>query len=836
LTGLGLELRHALRSLRRAPGFAAAAVLTLALGIGANTAIYSLTDQVLLRLLPVRDPGGLVILRMPGPTSGRLWSDIDDGAQSFSYAFYKGLRDRSPFVSGVLARFAIPLSVSGPDGTERASGELVSGNYFDVLGVAPVLGRLLTPDDDRIPGAHPVAVLSHGYWTRRFGASPSVLGRDLVVNGRALTVIGVARAPFTGVQLGQPTDLFVPITMKAQMTPNWDGLDDPNDYWLQMMARLAPGVSREQAEAGLQPIARALLQQQVDNLRGKSADKRARLLDRALRLAPGSQGRLVLQEEVRGGILLLSALVGLVLLIACANVANLLLARGVARRREIAIRLALGARRVHLVRQLLGESLLLALAGGLVGLLVAVWSTDSILVLIPREDGIGALSSHLDLRMLAFNFAVALLTGLAFGLLPALQATRPDLVRAIKEQGAGGGTGPGHVRLRKGLVVAQIAVTAVLLVTAGLFTRTLQRLKGVDLGLRIENLATFSIAPQLNGYSPGQTATLLDRLLAGIAVLPGVTAASAAEIAVLTDNADSSNATIEGFTPGADDQAQLLKNWVGPGYFATLGIPLLAGREIAATDAAAGPKVALINRTMARRYFADRNPIGLRFAFGAGDRVRPDIEIIGVVGDSKHTTVRQGEHAFVYMPYAQNPRLGDATFYVRSTLPVAALGPAVRETVHRIDSHLPVFGVKTLERQLDESLSGERMLTALSIGFGFLASLLASIGLYGTMAYAVARRTPEIGVRMALGASARHVRGLVLREAMVMAAAGLLIGLPAALAAGRLARSLLFGVEPGDPWLLAAAGLLLTGVMLLAASVPARRATRIDPMTALRSE
>jgi predicted permease len=828
------DLRYALRIFRNSPGFAIVVVTTLALGIGANTAIYSLTDQILLRRLPVRDPDGLVVLRMPGPTQGHTWSDIDDGAQSFSYPFYTGLRDERALLSGVLARFAIPLTVAGPDRTERAGGELVSGNYFEVLGVGPALGRLLTPDDDRAPGAHPVAVLSHGYWTRRFGASPGVLNQSLVVNGHALTVVGVARAPFTGIQMGQPADLFIPITMKAQMTPNWNGLDDPNDYWLQMMARLSPGVSREQAEAGLQPLARGLLERQVRNLTGISADKEARLMDRRLHLVPGAQGRLVLQEEARGGLVLLSTLVGLVLCIACANVANLLIARGVARRREIAVRLALGARRIHVVRQLLAESALLAIAGGAAGLLVAAWSIDSILLLFPPEGAFAALSSGLDARLLAFNFGVALLTGLAFGLLPALRATRLDLVTAMKEPRTGAGTG--HVRLRKGLLVAQIAMTAVLLVAAGMFTLSLRRLQQVDLGIDADNLTTFSVAPQLSGYAPDRTAGLLDRMRRDLAALPGVVSVSAAELAVLTGNASSSNATIEGVATRDGDRIRLFRNWVGPRYFATLGVPLLAGREFAESDTAQAPRVALINQTMARRYLADRNPIGVRFAFGAGSATRPDIEIIGVVQDSKHTSVRQDEHACVYLPYSQNPSLGEATFYLRSTLPAAALAPSVRDIARRIDAALPLFDVKTVTQQRDESLTGDRLLSALSIGFGFLAALLAAIGLYGAMAYTVTRRTSEIGIRMALGASARSVRGLVLREAMTLAGIGLVIGLPAAAAAGRLARSLLFGIEPGDPLLLAGAGVLLSGVMLLAAWLPARRASNIDPMTALRCD
>ena len=836
MSALLRDLRYSLRALAKNRGFAAVAVLTLGLGIGANTAVYSLTDQILLRALPVQRPSELVVLRMPGPKRGRVDSDIDDGAQSFSYPFYMDLRANNTCFSGLLARYPIPLSVAGQGQTERAAGELVSGNYFEVLGVRPALGRLLIPEDDAGPGGAAVAVLSHGYWTRRFGASPAVLNQSLVVNDHTLTVVGVAAAPFSGVQVGQAPDLFIPMQMKAQMTPNWDGMDHRNDYWLQMIGRLRPGVSRAGAEASLQAVVPALLERDLAELTGLPAQTRDRFLAKTMLLIPGIRGRQVLQQDARDGLLLLSALVVLVLLIACANVASLLLARGVARRREIALRLALGARRGHLLQQLMTESLLLGLAGGLVGLLIAAWCIDAILATFPQNQGMAGLNANLDPRILAFNFGIALLTALAFGLIPALRATRPDLVTALKEQGAGTGTGIGQVRLRKGLVVAQIAVTTVLLITAGLFTLNLRQLELVDLGIRADNLLTFSIDPQLSGYSPGRTAALVDQIRADLASLPGVTSATAAQIAVLGGNDESSNVTIEGFAAQGDDDPHPLKNWVGPGYFATLGMPLLSGREVSESDASTGPKVALINATLARKYFAGRNPLGMHFAFGSGSGVKLDIEIIGVVKDSKHSSVRQEDRPFIYLAYSQNPNFGEATYYLRSTEPPVALAASAREVVRRRDASLPVYAVKTLVRRRDESLYNERMLMGLSIGFGLLASLLASIGLYGVMAYTVARRTPEIGIRMALGASLGSVRGLVLREAMTLAAIGLAIGIPAALAAGRLARSLLFGVEPGDPRLVAAAGLLLIGVMLAAAYLPARRATRVDPVVALRSE
>src|SRR2546425_7896670 len=808
------DLRYSLRALAKSRGFAAVAVLTLGLGIGANTAVYSLTDQILLRTLPVRRPSELVVLRMPGPKRGRVESDIDDGSQSFSYPFYMDLRVNNTCFSGLLARYPIPLSVAGQGQTERAAGELVSGNYFEVLGVRPALGRLLIPEDDAGPGGSAVAVLSHGYWTRRFGASPAVLNQSLVVNGHTLTVVGVAAAPFSGVQVGQAPDLFMPMQMKAQMTPNWDGMDHRNDYWLQMIGRLRPGLSRTGAEASLLSVMPALLERDLAEITGLPAQKRDRFLAKKILLIPGARGRLVLQQDALDGLLLLSTLVGLLLLIACANVASLLLARGLSRRREIALRLALGARRGHLLRQLMAESLLLGLAGGGVGLLIAAWCVDAMLATFPQGQGMGGLNSNLDPRLLAFNFGVALLTALAFGLIPALRATRPDIVTALKEQGAGAGTAIGQVRLRKGLVVAQIAVTTVLLITAGLFTLNLRQLELVDLGIRTDHVLTLSVDPQLSGYSPGRTAALLDQIRQDLASLPGVTSATSGQIAVLSGSDESSNVTVEGFPEQGDDDPHVLKNWVGPRYFSTLGIPLISGREIAESDAAAGLKVALINATMARKYFAGRNPLGMHFAFGSGSGVRLDIEIIGVVKDSKHSSVRQEDQPFVYLPYSQNPRLGEATFYLRSTEPPEALTAAAREAVRRRDAGLPVYGVKTLVRRRDESLSSERMLMDLSICFGLLAALLASIGLYGVMAYTVARRTPEIGIRIALGAGLGSVRGLVLREAMTLAAFGLSIGIPAALAAGRLARSLLFGVEPADPRLLAAAALLLIGVML----------------------
>jgi predicted permease len=839
------DLRYGWRRLLKKPGFTLVAVLSIALGIGANTAIFSLIDQVLLRRLPVAQPEELVVLRSPGPMRGRVSSD-GDMAASFSYPMYKELRDRNQVCAGLLARYAVGLSVAGDGLTERASGELVSGNYFEVLGVRPALGRVFTQDDDRLPGAHPVVVLSHGYWARRFGGDPAVLNKTLIVNAVPMTVVGVARAGFSGVQIGQMPDLFIPMMMKAQITPQWDGLSDHKDYWLAILGRLKPGLSRAQAEEGLRPIYRSILEEVLPLMGGWSAEVQQRFLDKRILLDAGAQGRPILQRDAQQPLLILMGMVGLVLLIACANVANLLIAQGAARQREVAVRLALGAGRWRLVRQFLMESLILSLLGGAVGLLVASWTIKGLIASVPESIGALGLSAALDGRLLVFTLALAMLTGLLFGLTPALRATRFNLEGALREQGASLAGGLAHVRLRKALVVSQIILTTVLLVGAGLFARSLANLQRVDLGLRAEQVITFSLAPELNGYTPPRAIALFDELREALASLPGVTSVSAARISVLTDSNSSSNMTVEGYQPQENEDLHVFQNWIGPDYFATLGIPLLVGREVAPSDTAASPKVAIINETMARRFFANRNPIGSRFAFGSGDRVRPDIEIIGVVKDSKHATVREQARPFVYLPYAQEKDLGQLTFYLRTApdsrafssreFSISALAPALRREVERRDRHLPLLELKTLERQVEEALFADKFVTFLAVCFGLLAAALAAIGLYGVMAYTVTRRTREIGIRMALGATQGRISWLILREVVLLILVGLAIGTPLAFAASRVTASLLFGVAASDPLVFALAGLLLAGMALLGGYLPARRAAKVNPMVALRYE
>jgi predicted permease len=830
------DIRFGLRTLGKNPGFTIVAILTLALGIGANAAIFSLTDQVLLRLLPVERPRDLVVLSSPGRSWGRSWSD-GDSSTSFSYPTYKEIRDRNEVFAGVLARFHVQVSVAGQGESQLTDAELVSGNYFQVLGVHPFLGRVLDSQDESAPGGNPVAVLGYGYWTRHFGSDPNILNKQLAVNGNSLTVVGVARPGFTGVQVGQIPDLFIPITMKAQMTPNWDGLADRGDHWVAIIGRLKQGMSAAKAEAGLLPMYRAILETDAIPLKlshGGAHEKE--FLGKKIVLSTGSHGRPILQHDAKQPLLVLMAMVGLVLLIACANLAGLLIARGEGRQREIAVRLALGAGRWRLVRQLMTESLILALAGGAAGLALASWMLSVIVNSIPQSEGAAGLTAQIDYRVLIFACAVSLVTGVLFGLAPAIRATHTDLQSVLKDQGANVSGGKANVRVRKSLLVSQIALTGVLLAAAGLFGHSLLNLKTQDLGVRPDHVLEFSISPELNRYTPAQTIALADRIRKSIEPLPGVRSVSASQIPMLADSNSTSNITVPGYNAQEDEDMNVDQNWVGPNFLAAMGIPLLNGREFSDADSSTSPKVAIINEAMARHFFAGRNPIGLSFGFGGGKDTKIDTEIVGVVKDSKNTDVKTAPRPFVFSPYSQSEHAGNATFYVRTNQEPVALTVTVRNLIQGIDGNLPVYGVKTLTAQVDEIMFTDRLVTIFSLCLGLLASLLAAVGLYGVMAYVVARRTREIGIRMALGATQHNVAWMILREIIGMLAAGLGIGLIAAYGIGRLVESLLFGVKAGDPVVfLIAAGLLVT-VAMLAGWLPSRRAANVDPMVALRYE
>ncbi len=831
------DLRYGLRMLAKSPGFTAIAILTLALGIGANTAIFSFTDQVLLRTLPVPYPQQLVVLRSPGPNHGRTWSD-GDGAASFSYPLYKDLRDRTSVFYGLLACFPVDLNVSGGGATETAHGELVSGNFFQTLEVSPALGRVFMAGDETAPGANPVAVLSYGYWSRQFGANPSILNKPLTVNGVVLTVVGVARAGFEGVQVGAIPDIYIPLTMKEQISPNDQlKLSNRTDHWLAILGRLKPGVTREKAQAALQPLYRPLLEEDAKLLKmNPSGAHFKQYLAKPLQLTDGSQGRLILQRDAKQPLLILTGMVGLVLLIACANLASLLVARGEARRREIAVRLALGAGRWRLVRQLLTESLLIAIAGGAAGLAIASWCLNTMVSSIPVGTGMAGIQSTLDPRVLWFAAAVTLVTSLLFGLAPALRATRVNLQTTLKDQGSSVSEGRSNVRLRKVLIVAQVALTAVLLVGAGLLARTLANLESVNLGVRTENVLQFTVEPGLNGDSPTQTITFADRARQEIAALPGVRSVSASYLSIFSGSDSSSNITPEGYAIHPEEDTNVMTNSVGPNYFSTMGIPLLAGREFTEADTAKSQKVAIINEKLAQRFFAGRNPIGMHIAFGAGNSVHPDMEIVGIVKNSKWDDARDKISPFLYTPYAQFPQLSFLTFYVRTERDPAAMAATVHARIAQLDSNLPIKGMKTLPAQIGETMFSDRLVAILSISLALLAALLAALGLYGVLSYVLARRTREIGIRMALGGQRSDILRLVLGQGAQLTVIGAVVGIVAALALARLMSSALFGVSANDPLTFIAVAVLLVIVSGAACYIPAQRAVRVNPIVALRYE
>ncbi|HEY0703491.1 MAG TPA: ABC transporter permease [Candidatus Acidoferrales bacterium] len=828
------DLKYALRTLGKNPGFTIVAILTLALGIGANTAIFSLTDQVLLRRLPVEKPDELVILRSPGPSPGRNWND-GPGGTSFSYPAYKDLRDQNPVLSGLLARFSTQVSVVAQGSSELATGELVTGNYFTVLGVQPAMGRVFGPEDETAPGANSVVVLSYGYWKRRFGLDPNILNKQMVVNGHSLTVVGVSRAGFSGVQVGQVPDLFIPMTLKAQMTPNWDGLADRDDHWLALIGRLKPGMSAARAEAGIAPTYHAMLETESP---AKKHDSKTRqeFLDRKLILDPGSKGRPILQHDTKGPLLALMGMVGLVLLIACANLASLLVARAEARQKEIALRLALGAGRWRLVRQLIAESLVLAFAGGTAGVMLASWTLGLIVKLIPEDSGGAGLTGQLDYRVLIFAATVSILTGVLFGLAPALRATRSNIQTILKDQGSNVSAGKENVRTRKFLLASQIALTVVLLAAAGLFAHSLLNLSRQDLGVRPDHVLQFSVAPELIGYTPQQSVALIERMRKSIVALPGVRAVSASEIPMLASSDSSTNITVQGYKEQENENMDVDQNWVGPNFLSAMGVALLSGREFSESDTATAPNVAIVNEKFVQRFFAGRNPIGQHFGFGSGDEVHLDVEIVGVVKDSKNVDLRTAVGPYLLVPYSHSSHFGNATFYVRTNQDPVSLASAIRKTVRDNDDKLSVFGMRTLNAQVDDIVFTDRLVTYFSLGLALLASLLAAVGLYGVMAYVVARRTREIGIRMALGATRRNVAGMVLHEIAAIAAVGLVVGLTVAYAVGRVMESLLFGVKAGDPFVFVAATALLIVVAVLAGWLPARSAAGVDPMVALRYE
>jgi putative ABC transport system permease protein len=831
------DIRYGLRMLAKAPAFTAIAILTLALGIGANTAIFSFTDQVLLRTLPVPNPEQLVVLRSPGPQNGHCWSDIDGCAQSFSYPMYKAIREHASVFAGLLVYRDIDVNVSGHGTTQSAHGALVSGNYFQALEVQPALGRVFDASDETAPGANPVAVLSYGYWTRQFGADPSILNKPLIVNGVPLTVVGVARKGFDGIELGELPGIFIPVTMKSQMMPTeGHALEDHSDFWLPVVGRLKPGISLRRAQASLGPIYASLLKEDAKIRGGFPPDLLKRYTSKPLLLVSGSHGRLVLQSDAQEPLLVLMSMVGLVLLIACANLAGLLVARGEARQREIAVRLAMGAGRGRLVRQLLTESLLIGIAGGAAGIALASWCLNAMVGAIPADQGMLGLASNLDLRVLWFAVALTLTTSILFGLAPALRATRVDLHSTLKDQGSSVSEGRSNIRLRKVLIISQVALTAVLLAGAGLFARTLANLEHANLGVNTSHVLQFSVAPDLSGDTPAQTLQFADSARRKIGAVPGVRSVSISTIQIFANDDMGFNITPQGYVMHPDEDTNVLADYIGPNYFSTMGVPLIAGREFTEADSATSQKVIIINEKLARRFFAGRNPIGMRIAEGAGNHLHFDMQIVGVVADSKWDGPRNAIQPFLYEPYSQDPRLGALTFYVRTERDPAQMAATLHGVIARLDPNLPVNNMRSLDEQISDSMFNDKLVAMLSVSLALLAALLAALGLYGVLTYVVARRTREIGIRMALGGQRADILRLIIGEGARLTIIGGAIGIIVALIATRWVASLLYGVTARDPLTFVGVIVLLAIVSGAACYLPARRAMRVDPMVALRYE
>ena len=846
------DLRYGLRQLRRNPGFTAVAVLTLALGIGANTAIFSVINGLMLKVIPVSNPDQLVLLS---------FVDHSGTNYSLSYPAYRRFLELKQDFSGIVAStegaFRLKMRASGhrqeeAGEVEQVGGEGVSGNYFSELGVQPSLGRLFADADDQLPEGQAVAVISYSFWQRRFGLDPSVVGRNLTLNAVPFTIVGIAPPGFEGTVVGERPDLWWPLHTMPRLI-GWNPFDSLDTWWLVAIGRLQPGASGSHARAGLDVILRQVLNESLKG-RGPSemtAQDRQKYLDRRMRLERGATGYSWLRKEFTRPLVILMVAVGLVLLIACANVANLLLARATAREREMAVRVALGAGRPRLIRQLLTESLLMAVAGGALGTLVAFWGSSLILAFMQAGSQHTFLDVQPDFRVLGFIAVASVLTGILFGLAPAIRATRVGLTPALKGSTAVASSGLPRLTLGRMLVVSQVGFSLVLLAGAGLMVRTLEKLPRVDMGFVPENLVLFSL-DSVNRYQPDQVRDLYQRIFERLRTLPGTRSVSYSQFSLMSGNVEMSAPEVEGYVPAPNEDVSCYRLEVGPRFFETTGIPVFLGRDFTdqdlldvgrtmTIDEKSGEEVqppkgkaverpAVINEAMARYFFDNRSPIGRRFNFGGLPQLQ--FKIIGVVKDTKYRTLREGTLRAFYLlePWGFKP------LELRTYATASAVSGSLPRVIHEIDPNLLVTDIRNMQALVDDTLIRERFTAQLSGFFGIFALLLASIGLYGVMSYTVTRRTNEIGVRMALGAGQREVLKLVVREALAMVALGVFVGLGGAYASTRFLTSILYGIRPTDPTAFAFASVTLIGVALLASYLPARRATKVDPMVALRYE
>ena len=812
------DIRYGFRMLFKTPGLTAAAVVSLALGIGANTAIFSLIDTVLLKFLPVAQPEQLYFIQNVGARRP------DGGAPP--YPCFERLRDQNRSFTGLAAFTSRDLRVRVDGEREEVNGQFVSGNYFSLLGVNPVLGRALNPIDDSVPEKGGpdgyVAVISYNYWSRRFGRSPTVVGKVVQIGNDSVTIVGVTPAEFYGLTPGTEVDISLPIMFEgAEM------LAEKNSWWFKAVGRLKPGASVEQAQAELNAVFQPFMNETTT-----SAEARRDYFAR-IELAPAGKGLDTLRQQFSRPLQTLMIIVALVLLIACVNVANLLLARAVGRRKEFAVRLALGAGRLRLLRQMLTESFLLVSLGGLLGLLFALWTVSFLTNFFAGGSEPLSINASLDYRVLLFTGAVSLLTGLSFGLAPALQATRTEATPALK---ASGGTST-RSRFGKILVATQVALSLLLLVGAGLFLRTLHNLKNVDAGFRRDGVVTMRVNPPVTVNQQAKLVNLWGEILSRVERLPGVRAASLSTLTPLDGNDRAVLVDVGGFTPRIEQDKEIRLNQISPGFFRTFGIDLLQGRAFADADNENALKVAILNETAARFYFGDGNPVGGLLSFDQGPKPAVRYQVVGVVRDSRYSSLRDPDTRLLYLPRLQAlDQLGRLMLTVRGEGRSAGLVNDIRNELRAAGSDILVTDIVTLNEQIDQSLLQERLVATLSLFFGLVALVLAATGLYGVMAYNVARRRREIGIRMALGAQRGSVIGMVLKEVSLVVLIGVAIGLGAALATTRFISSLLFGLAPNDPATVIFAAIVLIGAAALAGYLPARRASKIDPLEALRYE
>ncbi len=844
LNSLGLiesfwqDLRYALRALGKSPGFAGIVILSLALGIGANTAIFSLIDAVLLKMLPVKNPGQLVQFQSTNPVIGPN--------DAFSYPAFREFADQHRVFSGVAAFSTfrnLDFEVDGRAGL--ATAQAVSGNYFSVLGVKAAGGRTIAAEDDTV-ASNPIAVISYEYWQRRFALDPAVIGKRVVLNNSPFTIVGVTVPGFFGLEPGERIDISLPVSMLAHVRPDWalagklgDALRAPYRSWLQIMGRLAPRVTRQQAAAALAPVMHHAMREAAEGSSGLPFDSpqvRRAFLATKLQLTSGGRGLAELRRQFSKPLLVLMSMVALLLVITCANVANLLLARANARRKEIAVRLTIGAGAARLMRQLMAESVVLAVCGGILGLLFAFAASHSLLALLAHSSTPASLDIRPDETVLGFTLFVSLLTALLCGIVPAWRATRLGLTPALLESTRSMGKAGGRSGFARALVILQVAISLVLLTGAALLARSLANLKDFNPGFNKEHVLLFSISPTMIGYRESQLPALYERLLDRMSALPGVRSATFSVHSPLSRYFSFTTPEVEGYTPQTGKELTVVGvELVGPNYFHVLQTPILSGRDIDSGDRSGAPKVAIVNSTMARLYFGNENPLGRRFSM-PGYRGDPSyLQIVGVVKDARYHSLRESSTPMAYIPLVQLPESG-ITFELRTTGNPASVEMAAQRALKSVDSRMPIFGIRSLSEQLDDSLVEERLVASLSSIFGALALALAAVGLYGLMSYAVNRRTGEIGIRLALGAKRGQIAVMVLRETALLIAVGLAVGIPVTLAASRLIASQLYGLKPNDPWTIGSATLILVAIAVLAGYLPARRASRVDPMRALRNE